>query len=97
MVHAPQSSEIVPADPGNPGTVDPRTLRHAPGYPIRWEVAAFTKPIGVFRAQENRLPKNLMELVEKKYVGALPAPPPDGTLDYNPTSGELRLLRTTTP
>src|ERR1051325_9779172 len=55
------------------------------------ESASLTQAIQLFYAQEERYPKDLNELVTKRYIGALPTPPPGKKFQYNPSNGELKI------
>jgi hypothetical protein len=46
----------------------------------------------MFHAQEERFPRDLNELVQKRYIPAVPAPPPGMRFDYNPQTGELKIV-----
>jgi len=46
----------------------------------------------MFYAQEGRYPKNLDELVGPNYLSRLPAPPPGMKFDYNPGTGQLKVV-----
>jgi hypothetical protein len=54
--------------------------------------AGLTKHIQTFYAQEERFPRDLNELVQKRYIPAVPAPPPGMRFDYNPQTGELKIV-----
>src|SRR4051812_33741364 len=56
------------------------------------DAAALQKSIDLFQAQEGRLPKNLNELVGPNYLSKLPAPPAGMKFDYNPTSGQIKVV-----
>lgn len=45
-----------------------------------------------FQAQEGRLPTTLNELVSKNYLPSLPAPPAGTKFDYNPQTGQVRVV-----
>ena len=47
--------------------------------------------IQLFQVQEGRLPKNLDELVPN-YIPKLPAAPTNMKFDFNPSTGELKLV-----
>jgi hypothetical protein len=57
------------------------------------EAVALEKAIQLFYAQERRFPQHLEELVTKGYVKTLPENPPGGSYVYNPTNGQLLLVR----
>ena len=50
------------------------------------------KTIDLFQAQEGRLPKSLNELVGPNYLSSLPAPPAGMKFDYNPTTGQFKVV-----
>jgi hypothetical protein len=45
-----------------------------------------------FQAAEGRYPKSLQELVDQKYLPALPAAPNGMKADYNPETGEFSFV-----
>lgn len=45
-----------------------------------------------FQAAEGRFPKSLQELVDMKYLPALPQPPSGLKADYNPETGEFKFV-----
>lgn len=49
--------------------------------------------IQLFYAQEDRFPKDLNELAQKRYIGAVPAPPPGSRFQYDPKTGDLKILK----
>ena len=55
-------------------------------------VAGLQQTINLFQAQEGRLPKNLNELVGPNYLSSLPAPPVGMKFDYNPATGEVKVV-----
>src|SRR5262245_39901268 len=56
-------------------------------------LAALNNAIQQFNAMEERFPKDLNELVEKRYLANLPIAPAGMRLAYNPQSGEVRILK----
>jgi hypothetical protein len=54
--------------------------------------AGLTKQIEMFNAQEGRFPNDLNELVQKRYIQAIPAPPQGMRFDYNPQTGEFKIV-----
>ena len=56
------------------------------------ETLGLQKTIDLFQAQEGRLPKNLNELVGPNYLSQLPAPPPGMKLDYDPATGQVKVV-----
>lgn len=57
------------------------------------DLASITKAIDMFNAQEERFPKDLNELVTKKYLPSLPPLPPGSRFDYNPKTGVLKIVK----
>ena len=49
--------------------------------------------IQLFYAQEDRFPRDLNELAQKRYIGAVPTPPPGSRFQYDPKTGELKILK----
>lgn len=56
------------------------------------ETAALNQTIQLFYAQEGRYPKNLNELVAPGYLSKLPAPPAGMKFDYNPATGQFKIV-----
>jgi hypothetical protein len=54
--------------------------------------AGLNQAIQSFQAQEGRLPATLNELVTKNYLPSIPPPPAGMKYDYNPKTGQLRLI-----
>ena len=54
--------------------------------------AGLQQTIDLFQAQEGRLPKDLNELVGPNYLSKLPAPPQGMKFDYNPATGQLKVV-----
>ncbi|MBM3876499.1 MAG: hypothetical protein FJ386_07250 [Verrucomicrobia bacterium] len=57
------------------------------------EEASLSKHIQMFQSQEGRFPQSLDELVKEKYIPAVPPPPFGHKYQYNPASGELKVVR----
>src|SRR5262245_4675226 len=55
--------------------------------------APLNQAIQLFYAQEGRYPKDLNELVGPDYLSKPPQPPPGMKFDYNPTTGQLKIVR----
>lgn len=53
---------------------------------------SLTKAIELFNAQEDRYPKDLNELAQKRYIPSVPTPPPGMKFDYNPQTGAVRVV-----
>lgn len=56
------------------------------------DTVSLTQQIQLFSGQEGRYPTSLDELVAKKYIPALPTPPYGMRFDYNPQSGEVKVV-----
>ena len=54
--------------------------------------AGLQQQINLFQAQEGRLPKDLNELVNPNYLSRLPGPPQNMKYDYNPATGEVKIV-----
>ena len=54
--------------------------------------ASLTSAIQLFNAQEERLPRDLNELVTKGYIQAVPTPPAGSRFQYNPQTGDLKIV-----
>ena len=57
------------------------------------DTASLDKAIQLFNVEKGRNPKDLNELVEKKYMPKLPAPPFGSKLDYDPASGKVKVVK----
>jgi hypothetical protein len=53
------------------------------------DTTSLNKAIDMFQVQEGRLPKDLDELVAKKYIPLIPIPPVGTKLVYNATKGTV--------
>ena len=56
------------------------------------DVSYLNRAIQLFNTQEGRLPKDLNELVPN-YVGKLPATPYGTKLDYDPNTGQVKVVK----
>jgi len=56
------------------------------------ETASINKAAQLFYAQEGRYPKDLNELVRPDYLPQLPPPPFGMKYDYNPKTGEVKVV-----
>ena len=54
--------------------------------------AGVNQAIGMFQAQEGRNPASLNELVTKRYLPNIPPPPTGMKYDYNPQTGQARVV-----
>jgi hypothetical protein len=55
--------------------------------------AGLNNAIQRFYVEEERFPKDLNELAQKRYIQAVPEPPPGSRFVYHPASGELKIVR----
>jgi hypothetical protein len=56
------------------------------------DVASLNQAVSTFNATEGRFPKDLNELVTNKLISEIPPTPRGKKLDYNPTTGEVKLV-----
>ncbi len=56
------------------------------------DTAALTQAIQLFQVQEDRLPKDLNELVELKYIGAIPQAPQGKKILYDASTGTVKVV-----
>ena len=56
------------------------------------DTVGINQAVQLFQAQEDRLPRDLNELVSKKYLPSIPPPPAGMKYDYNSQSGQVRLI-----
>jgi hypothetical protein len=56
------------------------------------DAVAIKQAVQLFYAQEDRFPKDLDELVAKRYLPALPPPPAGMRFVYNPGNGEFKIV-----
>jgi hypothetical protein len=57
------------------------------------DLANVSRAVQMFYASEDRYPKDLKELVTEGYLPQAPVAPPGMRLIYNPSSGEVRIIR----
>ncbi len=57
------------------------------------DLTSVKKAIDMFNVQEGRFPKDLNELVEKKYMPLVPTPPVGSKLEYDATAGTVKLVK----
>jgi hypothetical protein len=57
------------------------------------DTVALNQAIQMFSAQEGQYPKDLNELVEKKYIRVLPEPPYGMKIVYDPNPGTVKVER----
>jgi hypothetical protein len=69
------------------------TLMRADQYAVKTiDVSYLNDAVQLFNTQEGRLPKDLNELVPN-YVGKLPATPYGTKLDYDPNTGQVKVVQ----
>ena len=69
------------------------TLMRADKYAVKTiDVSYLNEAVQLFNTQEGRLPKDLNELVPN-YVGKLPATPYGTKLDYDPNTGQVKVVQ----
>ena len=56
------------------------------------DIAQLTQAIQMFSVDEGRYPKDLNELVEKGLIHKIPDAPYGLKLDYNPTTGDVKVV-----
>ena len=56
------------------------------------ETASINKAVQSFYVQEGRFPKDLKELNRPGYLPQMPQPPPGMKFDYNPQTGEVKVV-----
>jgi hypothetical protein len=57
------------------------------------DTASLNQAIQMFNVDQGRNPKDLNELVEKKFIPKLPAPPFGMKLDYDANSGKVKVVK----
>jgi len=57
------------------------------------DTASLKQAIQMFQVDKGRLPKDLNELVQEKYLPKIPEAPRGTRIDYDPSTGEIRLLK----
>jgi len=69
------------------------TLMRADQHAVKTiDVSYLNEAVQLFNTQEGRLPKDLNELVPN-YVGKLPATPYGTKLDYDPNTGQVKVVQ----
>jgi hypothetical protein len=56
------------------------------------DVASLNQAIGLFQVDKSRFPKDLDELVQEKYLKKLPEVPYGMKLDYDSTTGQVKVV-----
>jgi len=57
------------------------------------DTVSLNQTVQLFHAEEGRFPKDLNELVTLKYLPALPEPPAGSKIQYDPASGQVKVVR----
>jgi hypothetical protein len=57
------------------------------------DTASLNQAIEMFQVDKGRLPKDLNELVQEKYVPRIPETPFGTRLDYDPKTGEIKVVK----
>jgi hypothetical protein len=57
------------------------------------DTTSINKAIQLFNVDQGRNPKDLNELVEKRYLPTVPAAPYGSKLDYDATSGTVKVVK----
>lgn len=57
------------------------------------DTVSINQALQLFNAQEERFPTDLNELVTKKYMPSLPAPPSGMKYDYDAKAGTVRVIK----
>lgn len=57
------------------------------------DTTALNQAVQLFNVQEGRYPKDLNELVAKKYIGKLPDAPAGMKLNYDATEGKVTVVK----
>ena len=57
------------------------------------DTTSLKSAIQMFEADQGRLPKDLNELVEKKFIPKIPETPFGTRLDYDPKTGDVKVVK----
>ena len=57
------------------------------------DTSSIQKAIQLFQVEKGRLPTDLNELVREKYLPRIPETPYGTKLDYNPTTGDIKVVK----
>jgi len=57
------------------------------------DIAQIKQSVNSFQAAEERYPKSLEEMVQKGYLGKIPDAPRGMKLDYDPKTGEIKVVK----
>jgi hypothetical protein len=85
-----------PANSGNPLTAPVDYLGAAAQAQKKsmktLDEVGLNQAIQMFNVSEGRYPKDLNELVNPSYLSKLPTPPPGMKFDYNPATGQVKVV-----
>lgn len=56
------------------------------------DIASISQAIRMFQVDKGRFPKDLNELVQENYLKQIPAAPYGTKLDYDPNTGEVKVV-----
>ncbi len=86
-----------PADSGNPLDAPAQyggaLIQGQRKAVITADVASISQAIKMFYTTEGRYPKDLKEIVSPDYLPKLPEPPRGMKFDYNPKTGEVKVVK----
>ena len=57
------------------------------------DVTSLNKALDLFNVQEGRFPKDLNELVAKKYIPEIPTPPFGTKIEYDANAGTVKVVK----
>src|SRR5437016_649832 len=57
------------------------------------DTTSLDQAIQLFNVDQGRNPKDLNELVEKRYLPLVPTPPPGSVLDYDAAAGTVKVVK----
>ena len=57
------------------------------------DVTSLNKALELFNVQEGRFPKDLNELVEKKFIPEIPKPPFGTKIEYDANAGTVKVVK----
>jgi len=94
---APGATTNAPASSGNPLTAPVDYLNSAAkaqqAAVKTVDTASLNKAIQMFNVQEGRFPKDLNELVAKKYIPQIPTPPSGTKIEYDANAGTVKVVK----
>lgn len=57
------------------------------------DIASLNQAVQMFQVDKGRFPKDLNELVQEKYIGKVPAAPYGMKIDYDPSTGQVKVVK----